>query len=77
MNLPKLLKCLLRICTIWIGVLIVHLLYTSKELYKDKLFADVTLLSDDLIQMKAHKTVLSSASEFFKQLFTENESLSV
>ena len=28
-----------------------HLLYTSKELYKDKLFADVTLLSDDLIQI--------------------------
>ena len=53
-----------------------HLLYTSKELYKDKLFADVTLLSDDLIQIKAHKTVLSSASEFFKQLFTENESKS-
>ena len=51
-----------------------HLLYTSQELYKDKLFADVTLLSDDLIQIKAHKTVLGSASEFFKQLFTENES---
>ena len=51
-----------------------HLLYTSKELYKDKLFADVTLLSDDLIQIKAHKTVLGSASEFFKQLFTENAS---
>ena len=51
-----------------------HLLYSSKELYKDKLFADVTLLSDDLIQIKAHKTVLGSASEFLKQLFTENES---
>ena len=51
-----------------------HLVYTSKELFKDKLFADVTLLSDDLIQIKAHKTVLGSASEFFKQLFTEIES---
>lgn len=51
-----------------------HLMHASKELYKDKLFADVTLISDDLIQIKAHKTVLASASEFFKQLFTENES---
>ena len=47
-----------------------HLLYTSKELHTDKLFADVTLVSEDLIQIKASKTVLSSASEFFKDLFT-------
>ena len=49
-----------------------HLLYTSKELHTDKLFADVTLVSEDLIQIKAHKTVLSSASEFFKDLFTKD-----
>ena len=50
-----------------------HLLYTSQELHRDKLFADVTLVSEDLIQLKAHKTVLSSASEFFKDLFTNHQ----
>ena len=49
-----------------------HLLYTSQELHRDKLFADVTLVSEDLIQLKAHKTVLSSASEFFKDLFIKD-----
>ena len=51
-----------------------HLQETQKELYNEKHFADVTLVSDDMVQIKAHKTILSSASSVFKQLLMMNES---
>ena len=51
-----------------------HLQETHVELYKEKHFADVTLVSDDMVQVMAHRTVLSSASSVFKQLLMMNES---
>ena len=51
-----------------------HLQETHVELYKEKYFADVTLVSDDMVQVMAHRTVLSSASSVFKQLLMMNES---
>ena len=44
----------------------------NKELYKSKLYADVTLVSDDLIKVRAHRTVLSGASDLFKKLLMMN-----
>ena len=49
-----------------------HLVQTSTELYVSKQFADVTLVSDDMIQTMAHRTVLSSASNVFKKLLLIN-----
>lgn len=51
-----------------------HLAETSRELYQGKLFADVTLVSDDMIQTPAHRTVLSGASGVFKRLLMLNPS---
>ena len=44
----------------------------QKELYKKSHFSDVTLVSDDMVQTKAHKTVLYSSSPIFKQLLLMN-----
>ena len=44
------------------------LIETRKSLLKEKLFADVTLVSGDMTKILAHRTVLSSASSVFKQL---------
>ena len=49
-----------------------HLLASQKDLYFTKQFSDVTLVSDDIVQIKAHKTVLSSTSSIFKQLLMIN-----
>ena len=45
---------------------------TQKELFQEKHFADVTLVSDDEIQLKAHKVILSSSSSFFRNLLLNN-----
>ena len=45
-----------------------HLVETSKELFKSHIFTDVTLVSDDLFQVKAHRTVLAGSSNFFKDM---------
>lgn len=47
-----------------------HLQKSHKNLFNDKLFADVTLVSDDLKKVSAHKTILSNASSVFMQLLT-------
>ena len=47
-----------------------HLLTGNAELYQDKIFSDVTLVSDDLVQTPAHRTVLASASLKLKKLLT-------
>ena len=39
-----------------------------KNLLEEKLFTDVTLVSEDLIPIEAHKTILSTASPVFKKL---------
>merc|ERR1719427_1150288 len=41
---------------------------TFKELLEEKDFTDVTLVSDDLFQIKAHKVILSSCSSVLKKM---------
>ena len=41
---------------------------SNKNLYDEKDFVDVTLVSDDLTEVEAHKTVLSNASPVLKKL---------
>jgi len=49
-----------------------HLVRTQQALYQDKHFTDVTLVSDDQIQITAHKVVLSSCSSFLRNLLVTN-----
>ena len=39
-------------------------------------FCDVTLVGEDFRQVKSHKVVLSSCSEYFKKILLNNKSLS-
>ena len=43
-----------------------------RDLTRSHDFADVTLVSEDRQQFKAHKVILSSGSGFFKEVFGEN-----
>ena len=45
------------------------LLQSRKDLFLRKQFADVTLVSDDMVPFPAHRTVLSSSSKLLKSLF--------
>ena len=45
------------------------LLKSRKELFLKRQFADVTLVSDDMVPFPAHRTVLSSSSMLLKSLF--------
>ena len=49
-----------------------HLQATLKELFTENTFADVTLVSDDQIQIPAHKFVLSACSPVLKNLLINN-----
>ena len=49
-----------------------HLNSRLKQLFKDKSFADVTLVSDDKFEFPAHKYVLSSCSPVIKDLLLNN-----
>ena len=49
-----------------------HLVSTQQALYQDKHFTDVTLVSDDEIQVTAHKVVLGSCSSFLRNLLLTN-----
>ena len=40
----------------------------NKELLEEEHFKDVTLVSDDLHIMRAHKAMLSNASDIFKKI---------
>merc|ERR1719397_1125977 len=51
-----------------------HLLIMFKEFYNEKRYADVTLVSDDQTQFKAHKIVLSACSPVFKKIIDNNPS---
>ena len=42
------------------------------ELFTDKIFTDVTLVSDDETQIHAHKFVLSACSPMLKNLLVKN-----
>ena len=43
-----------------------------QNLRNDTLYNDVTLVSDDQVQVSAHKVVLSSCSGFFKNILSKN-----
>ena len=45
---------------------------TFKELLEETDFVDVTLVSDDLFQLKAHKVILSSCSSVLKKILQVN-----
>ena len=45
---------------------------TFKELLRQPDFADVTLVADDLEQIKAHKVIISSCSSIFKKMLQQN-----
>ena len=49
-----------------------HLKERQRELYNESHFADVTLVSDDKKQFKAHKVVLSASSSVFKSIIGES-----
>ena len=51
-----------------------HLQLMFKELYQEERYADVTLVSDDQTQFKAHKIVLSACSPVFKKIIDNNPS---
>ena len=45
---------------------------TFRQLWINKEFTDVTLVTGDDLQIKAHKVILSSSSEFFRRLLLKN-----
>ena len=47
-----------------------HLTSNQRLLYEEGMFADVTLVTDDKRTFKAHKTVLSGASDMFMELLS-------
>merc|ERR1719347_1650493 len=51
-----------------------HLKLMSKDLFQDGRYTDVTLVSDDQTQFKAHKIVLSACSPVFKKIIDSNPS---
>ena len=51
-----------------------HLNLMFKDLYKEGRYSDVTLVSDDQTQFKAHKIVLSACSPVFKKIIDSNPS---
>ena len=51
-----------------------HLNLMFKDLYQEGRYSDVTLVSDDQTQFKAHKIVLSACSPVFKKIIDSNPS---
>ena len=49
-----------------------HLQLMFKELYQEKRYADITLVTDDQTQFKAHKFVLSACSQVFRKIIENN-----
>ena len=50
-----------------------HVQKSFKNLRKEEDFFDVTLVGEDFKYMTAHKVVLSSSSEYFKMVFSNNK----
>ena len=51
-----------------------HLQLMFKDLYEEGKHCDVTLVSDDQTQFKAHKIVLRACSPVFKKIIDNNPS---
>ena len=51
-----------------------HLKLTFRDLYQEGKFTDVSLISEDQTQFKAHKFVLSACSPVFKKIIESNPS---
>ena len=49
-----------------------HLAYSFKDIVTEGHFTDVTLVTDDQIQIPAHKIVLSACSPVLKSLLLNN-----
>ena len=49
-----------------------HLKLMSKELYEEERYFDITLVSDDQFQFKAHKIILSACSPVFRNIIDYN-----
>ena len=49
-----------------------HSVETFKALLQDNAFTDVTLVCEDLRQVKGHKVILSSGSKLFKEIIFNN-----
>ena len=49
-----------------------HLKLMSKELYEEDRYSDITLISDDQFQFKAHKIILSACSPVFRNIIDYN-----
>ena len=45
---------------------------TFKDIFEDEHFTDVTLVTDDNKQIKAHKVILSACSLFFREILQNN-----
>merc|ERR1712189_167776 len=52
-----------------------HINNSHKELYETKKFSDVTLVSDDHQQFKAHKFILSSSSTMFQSILSDDNAV--
>ena len=50
-----------------------HLRDILKELNSDDSFTDVTLVTDDKKQIKAHRNILSACSSVFKEILQTNK----
>ena len=48
-----------------------------KQIWRSREFTDVTLVSSEGFRLEAHKTVLSSSSDFFRGILIENQHPSV
>ena len=49
-----------------------HLKLISRELYEEDRYSDITLISDDQFQFKAHKIILSACSPVFRNIIDYN-----
>ena len=51
-----------------------HLQFVFRDFYHEDRYTDLTLVSDDQTQFKAHKIVLSACSPVFKKIIDSNPS---
>ena len=45
---------------------------TLEDMFSDRIFTDVTIVTEDYIEFKAHKIVLNFASPFFSKILTKS-----